>query len=216
VLELIGESRTNAIGTALTAFDELHLPIVRRLIDGDNFSGGAAARVEYAPAVRRFTLSQNIAADVDEHWRLFLDDDVERRMYVERLHFHRYELLERRETDAELVRKIRVVPKLDVPGAVAKLLGDSFAYTESQTFDKKTSVFRSKIVPSVFADQLGSETVVRAEAAGPGKCRRTVDLSVEARVFGIGGLVESALEKNLRSGWVDSAAYLDAEAAKKR
>ena len=166
--------------------------------------------------MRRFTLILEFAIDLDEHWRLFLDDDVERRMYLERLHFPKYELLERRETDAELVRKIRVVPKLDVPAAVAKLLGDSFSYSEAQTFDKKSRVYRARITPSALADRLSSEATVRADATGPGKCRRTVDISVEARFFGIGGLVEGALEKNLRNGWVDSAAYLAGEAQRPR
>ena len=97
----------------------------------------------------------------------------------------------------------------------AKLLGDSFGYTETHNFDKKTKLFRARMTPSVLADRLSSESVVRVEAAGAGKCRRTVEVSVEARIFGVGGLVEGALEKNLRTGWVDSAGYLAAEAHKK-
>ena len=166
--------------------------------------------------MRRFTLIQDFSVEPDEHWRLFLDDEVERRMFLEGFRFPKYELLERRETDDEIVRKIRVVPRLDVPGAVAKLLGNSFGYTEVHNFDKKTKVFRAKTIPSVLADRLSSESTVRVEPAGPGNCRRTVDVSVEARIFGIGGLVETALEKNLRNGWVDSAAYLASEALKKR
>ena len=166
--------------------------------------------------MRRFTLVQDFSVEPDEHWRLFLDDEVERRMYLEGFRFPKYELLERRETEDEIVRKIRVVPRLDVPGAVAKLLGDSFGYTETHSFDKKTKVFRAKTTPSVLADRLSSEATVRVDAAGPGKCRRTVDVSVEAKVFGVGGLIEAALEKNLRTGWLDSAGYLAAEAQKKR
>ncbi len=166
--------------------------------------------------MKRFTLIQDFAVDPDEHWRLFLDDDVERRMYLEGFRFPKYELLERRETDDEIFRRIRVVPRLDVPGAVAKLLGDSFGYTETQKFVKKTKAFRANMTPSIIADRLSSESVVRVEAAGEKKCRRTVDVSVEAKIFGVGGLVESALEKNLRTGWVDSAGYLAAEAQKKK
>lgn len=195
----------------MTAFDELHVPIVGLLARGDNFSSS-----RYASPVRRLTLIQDFSVEPDEHWRLFLDDEVERRMYLEGFRFPKYELLERRETDDEIVRKIRVVPRLDVPGAVAKLLGDSFGYTETHHFDKKTKVFRAKTTPSVLADRLFSESTVRVDAAGPGKCRRTVEVTVEAKIFGVGGLIETALEKNLRNGWVDSAGYLAAEAQKKR
>ena len=165
--------------------------------------------------MRRLTLVQDIALDLDEHWRLFLDDDFDRKQYLEGFGFPRYEVLERRDGEAETFRRIRVVPKLDLPGPVAKLLGSSFAYTEDQTFDKKARTFRSKTIPSVLADRLTSESNVRAESAGVGRCRRTVEVSVEARIFGIGGLVESAFEKNLRSGWENAARYMNAQAAKK-
>jgi hypothetical protein len=160
------------------------------------------------------TLVQDIATTVDEHWRLFMDEDYDRKQYLEGFHFPHYELVERRETDAEITRKIRVVPKLDLPGPVAKLLGSSFAYTEEQTFDKKTRLFRARTIPSVLSDRLSSEASVRAEPAGEGKCKRTCELSVDARIFGVGGLVESALEKNLRTGWEQAAAYMNAQVKK--
>jgi hypothetical protein len=163
--------------------------------------------------MRRFTMIQDIALDLDEHWRLFLDDDFDKKMYLEGFGFPRYELLEHRDAEAESFRRIRVVPKLDVPGPVAKLLGSSFAYTEEQTFDKKARKVRARVIPSVLSDRMGSESSVAAEAAGPGKTRRTVEISVEARIFGIGGVVESALEKNLRSGWDNAAAYMNKHAA---
>lgn len=163
--------------------------------------------------MRRFTMVQDIALDLDEHWRLFLDDDFDKKMYLEGFGFPRYELLDHRDGEAESFRRIRVVPKLDVPGPVAKILGSSFAYTEEQTFDKKARTSRSRVVPSVLADRLGSDSAVRAEAAGAGKTRRTIDISVEARIFGIGGMVESALEKNLRTGWDNAAAYMNKHAA---
>ena len=160
------------------------------------------------------TLVQDIATTVDEHWRLFMDEEYDRKQYLEGFHFPHYELVERRETDAEITRKIRVVPKLDLPGPVAKLLGSSFAYTEEQTFDKKTRLFRARTIPSVLSDRLSSEASVRAEPAGEGKCKRTCELSVDARIFGVGGLVESALEKNLRTGWQQAAAYMNAQVKK--
>ena len=161
--------------------------------------------------MRRFTLIQDIACDVDEHWRLFLDEDRQRKQYLEDLHFPLYELVDRKETDTEITRKIRVVPKLDVPAPVAKLLGQRFGYTEDQTFDKKNRVFRARSTPSVLGDRLSSETKVSVEPAGPGRCRRICELTVDARIFGVGGLVEGAFEKNLRAGWDQSAAYMNAQ-----
>jgi uncharacterized protein DUF2505 len=162
--------------------------------------------------MRRFTMVQDIGVDLDEHWRLFLDDDFERDMYLKGFGFPKYEVVESRTTDKEIFRKLRVTPKLDLPGPVAKLLGSSFGYVEEGTFDRVAKTFASHQIPNVLADRLKSDARVRAEATGEGRCRRTIDLSVEARIFGIGGLVESAIEKNMRSGWENSAAYMNREA----
>lgn len=164
--------------------------------------------------VRRLTLIQDIALDLDEHWRLFTDDAFDEKLYLEGFGFPHYEVLERRENDNEVFRRIRVTPKLDLPGPVAKLFGARFAYTDDQTFDKRTQGFRSRVTPGVLSDRIYSESVIRAEPAGAGKCRRSIEITVEARVFGLGGLVESSLEKNLRTGWGKAEAYMNAHAAK--
>lgn len=161
--------------------------------------------------MRRFTLVQEIAGSVEDHWKLFLDEEFDRRQYLEGFGFPKYELLESKDSESETRRKIRVQPKLDVPAAVAKILGDKFGYTEESVFDKKSKVYRAKMTTNVLSDRLFSDSVVRVEPVGAGndRCRRTCDLSVEAKIFGIGGLVEVALEKNLRDGWEKGAVYMN-------
>jgi hypothetical protein len=165
--------------------------------------------------MRRFTLIQEIATDVDGHWRLFLDDEYEKRQCLEGFGFPRWELLDRKETDDEIVRRIRATPKLDMPRPVAKLLGPGFAYTEESRFDKRTKVWRSHMTPSVLADRLGSDSVVRVEPIGEQRSRRICELSVEARIFGLGGLVESSLEKTMRDAWAKGADYMNAQLEKR-
>jgi hypothetical protein len=164
--------------------------------------------------MRRGTITQEIASDVDEHWRTFLDPDIEKDLYIQGLGF-KYEPLERRETDAEIFRRIRVVPKLDLPGPVVKVIGSSFAYTEEGTFDKKARLWRARTIPSVLVDRLTSELTVRAEPAGEGKCRRHVEFTLDARIFAVGGLVEGAFEKEIRSGWAKSLEYINARLTKR-
>jgi hypothetical protein len=158
--------------------------------------------------MRRFTLVQEIAAGVEDHWRVFFDDEFEKALY-ERMRFPRYELLESREADGRLHRKIRVIPRLDAPAAVLKLLGSSFGYVEDGTFDRKTQIWRSRVIPNVMADRIGGDFVVRVEPSGEGKCRRTIDVTVEAKIFGIGGVVETVFEKSMRDGWRDSASFMN-------
>ena len=49
----------------------------------------------------------------------------------------------------------------------------------------------------------------RVEPAGEGKCRRIADISMEAKVFGVGGMLESTTEKNMRQGYDASARFMN-------
>jgi hypothetical protein len=49
---------------------------------------------------------------------------------------------------------------------------------------------------------------VRVEAAGDGRCRRTDDFSIEAKLFGLGGLIESSIEKELQTARAKEYAFL--------
>ena len=160
--------------------------------------------------MRRFTIVQPIDADVARHWQLFLDDAFDRAQYLEHFKYPAYEIVERAETDVAIKRTIRVTPKLDLPAPVAKVLGNGFGYVEAGTFDKRTQTWRSRTTPNRLASVLHSEAVVRVEPRGADRCARTCEIVVEARVFAVGGLVEQALEKNLRDGWAASAAYMNA------
>src|SRR6266581_2136317 len=103
-----------------------------------SFSAWSRARAaRYARPMRRFTLVQDIATDPENHWRLFLDPEFDRAQYLRGFGFPAYEILEHKETADEVVHRIRVTPKLDLPAVVAKALGPRFAYTEDGTFDKK-------------------------------------------------------------------------------
>src|SRR5262245_41039480 len=98
---------------------------------------------------------------------------------------------------------------MNMPGPVAKILGDNFRYREEGNFDKKSRTFHRKMIPRVMPDKMRTEGVVRIEPIGDNKVRRVADLTVEAKIFGVGGLMESSAEKQLRQGWDDSATFMN-------
>jgi hypothetical protein len=158
--------------------------------------------------MKRFTLVQELPTTVDEHWRIYFDDAFERGLYLEGMRFPTYELLEHHDSAEALHRKIRVIPRLDAPAAVTKILGARFAYVEDGTFDKGTRILRSRVIPSVMPDRIHADFTVTAEPAGEGRCRRTVVTTVDVRIFGVGGVIESVFEKSMREGWRDSATFM--------
>lgn len=160
-----------------------------------------------------FTMTHDIDCDVDRFWELSFDRDFNAKMYAD-LEFPKWEIVEQKETDDAIVRTVKATPKLDLPGPVAKVLGPGFGYTEEGRFDKATKTFRFSIKPSTLEGKLKNEGTVRAEPQDGGKCRRIVDVVVEAKVFGIGGMLESATEKSLREGWGKGAQFFNAWLAK--
>jgi len=76
--------------------------------------------------MRRFTLVQDIATDVDGHWKLFLDPTFDRTQYEKGCGFPAYEVLEHRD-------RVRVTPKLDLPAVVAKAAAHFITYNDPTT-----------------------------------------------------------------------------------
>jgi hypothetical protein len=153
-------------------------------------------------------MTHEIDVSEETFWKLFFDNDFNETLFLKELHFPKWKLLEHKETDDQILRKVEGVPKMDAPGPVAKALGSSFGYLEDGTFDKKTKTFRFKMKTTTMTEKLRNEGTVRVEPMGDKKVRRVVEIVAEAKVFGIGGLIESSLEKSFRNGWGKSAEFI--------
>jgi len=157
----------------------------------------------------KFTVTHEINCNAETFWKTFFEEDFNKKLYTDHLQFPEFKVIEQKETDSQITRKTAGKPKMSMPGPVAKLLGDNFRYTEEGTFDKATKVFRWKMIPSTLADKIKTGGAVRIEPIGDNKVRRIADLEVEAKIFGVGGLMESSAEKQLREGWDQSAVFMN-------
>lgn len=157
--------------------------------------------------MREFTLVQDIAGTVDDHWRAFFDPAFEKAIVVA-MKFRSYEVVERKETETSIHQKTRAVPKLDAAASVAKFFGGRFGYLEEGTFDRATRVWRVRTIPETFAEHICAAMVMKVESIGEAS-KRTLEFTIDARLRGIGGMVESGFEKNARTGWQASAEFLN-------
>ncbi|HRI69989.1 MAG TPA: DUF2505 domain-containing protein [Polyangium sp.] len=157
----------------------------------------------------KFTVTHEINCNEEKFWKVFFDKDFNLKLYKEGLGFPAFNIVDQRDTDAELVRKVTGTPKMDVPGPVAKVMGSNFSYTEEGKFNKATKVWQWKLIPSTMADKLRNEGVLKITPIGDAKVRRVAEITLEAKVFGIGGLIESSSEKQLRDGWDKSAVFMN-------
>ena len=157
----------------------------------------------------KLPLSHELNCTPEIFWKIFFDQEFNSRLYLDYLGFPEFKNLEQRETETQTIRKVMGQPKMNMPAPVMKLLGSNFRYTEDGTLDKATMTWRWKLTPSALADKLRNEGTLRCEPVGDRRCRRIVELVMEAKVFGLGGLLESSTEKQMREGWDKSAVFMN-------
>lgn len=170
---------------------------------------GEAALGYGEQAMGKFTVTHEINCNAERFWQLFFDKEFNDKLYREVLGFPKYEVLKHEETATQITHKVMGQPKLNLPGPVAKLLGANFIYTEEGSFDRATSRWTWKMTPSALADKMRNEGALRVEPIGADKVRRIAEITIEAKIFGVGGMIESSAEKQLREGWDDSAKFLN-------
>lgn len=156
----------------------------------------------------KVTISHEFNTDCDTFWdKIFFDPEYNRALYRDGLQFPEYELLEERDVGDHVVRRVRVVPKQDAPAAVQKLVGGRFSYIEEGRFDKKTKHYTFRVVPSAMPDKIRTEGELRCEAVGPKKMRRVIDMNIEVKIFGVGGIVESFVSKSTQDSYAQAATF---------
>ena len=158
------------------------------------------------------TASVELPCTPDTFWSTFLDESYVRTLYVDELEYHTFDILELSTTS----RKLRIAPNIRLPAPVAKLIGDSFVYEEHGTLDRANNEWTWRMVQPANLDSKRKprkDAVImhgtaRIEASGAGHCRRTDASSVEAKIFGLGSLIESTIDKELQRARAKEYAFL--------
>jgi hypothetical protein len=162
--------------------------------------------------MRTLTESMILPCTTEKFWQVFLDDnEYVKALFIDVLQFKDFVVLER--TGGS--RKIRAVPRLKLPAVIDKLVGDSFAYEEHGTLDRDRNEWTWRMVQPARPDGgkpkkeiVTTRGTIRVTAEGDGKCRRSDEVVIEAKMFGVGGLIESTVEKEVRASWDKELAFL--------
>jgi Protein of unknown function (DUF2505) len=155
------------------------------------------------------TLRHEINTDEDTFWaKVVFDEAFNKKMYLEHLKFPNWALLDSKEDDAKISRKVKVEPPTgDLPGPVKKVIGDRLAYTEEGTFDKKSKRYVFKVTPSTLAEKTKVAGEMWCEKTGDKKITRVCKMSVEVKVFMVGGMVEDRILADLRQSYDNSTTF---------
>lgn len=152
------------------------------------------------------TLKHEIDTDEDTFWeKIVFSEEFNKKLYEGVLKFPGWKLLDQKEDDGKISRKVAVNPPTgDLSAPLKKVIGDRLSYTEEGTFDKKTKRYSFKVTPSTMADKTKVSGELWAEKIGDKKIRRMCRINVEVKVFMVGGMVEERIMKDLRSSYDDS------------
>ncbi len=155
------------------------------------------------------TLRHEIDTDEDTFWsKIVFNEEFNKKLYEGALKFPGWKLVDSKEDDAKIDRRVQVDPPVgDLPGPLKKVIGDRLAYTEEGTFDKKAKRYSFKVTPSTMADKTKVSGELWVEKIGDKKIRRLCRISVEVKVFMVGGMVEDRIMQDLRNSYDNSTAY---------
>jgi hypothetical protein len=153
--------------------------------------------------MKRPSNTSSLPCTPERFWQVFFDEDYLRAFYLEALGFRAFRLLERTDT----TRKIHVVPKINLPGPVAKLVGESFAYEEHGTLDRAAGLWTWRLQPAGGRELVRTSGTVRVLPDGAAAIKRIDEVTIESSVFAIGGLIESTAEKETRASWAKEAPF---------
>ena len=149
------------------------------------------------------TLRHEIDTDEATYWsKCVFDADFNKKLYIDALKFPEWRLLDSKDDDAKLWRRVQVDPPVgNMPAAVKKVLGDKLSYVEEGTFDKKAKRYSFKVTPSTLAEKTKVSGEMWVEKLGDKKIARVTKMSVEVKVFMVGGLVEERILSDLKSSY---------------
>jgi hypothetical protein len=123
--------------------------------------------------------------------------------------------LQSMETDAEgrVQRTLRVVPQFHAPAIVRRKLEGKLYYVEEGVYEPEQSRWSFRTLPSVAADHARITGTIRAEPHPEG-LRHVFELEAQVTAFGLGPLIERAVEKNTRDSMHKTGEFTNAYAAR--
>lgn len=149
--------------------------------------------------------------EVERFWsEIFFDREFNEALFLGRLKFERWQEIERTPTADGFVRVVEAVPRIgEVPAPVKALLKNGAGYRERGEYKRATSSYSLSVTAQSLPDKLKVSGEMTVEPSGAGRCRRVHLAEVQAKIFGIGGVLEKLVLDTLEKSYNKSAAFTD-------
>jgi hypothetical protein len=159
--------------------------------------------------MQEIVIRHEMNCDEDTYWyKCVFDAAYNDQLYLHELKFPQYHLDKFEETETSIHRVVRVAPKIPpLPGPVKKVIGDGLAYTETGTFDRKKKRYVFTATPNSMGEKAKTSGEMWVETLGEKKIARVARVSVDVKVFMVGGLIEDQILGSLRSSYERAASF---------
>jgi hypothetical protein len=164
----------------------------------------------------KFQITSMFRVSPEIFWRdLFFDADYNAGLY-QALGFPHCEVQRLdRAPDGTVHRRLRVVPLIKAPLIIRRKLEDRFFYIEEGTFEPSTRLWRFQTIPSMAPDHTKISGVIHTQPNDKGGMEHVLHLTADITAFGLGTLLERAVESNTRDSYRRTVEFTDAYAARK-
>ncbi len=154
-------------------------------------------------------IEHTYACSAEVFWnQIFLDDEYNRRLFLDELHFESWRVVESTVRGGQIHRVIEAAPRVgDLPGPLKRLLGDGLGYTERGVAEPAAQRYRLEVTPRSLASKLTITGELSTTPISERSCRRLYVARVEARVFGVSGLIEDRLLDDIEKSYAKSALF---------
>lgn len=147
-----------------------------------------------------FKMKHSINCTPDVFWeKIVREEAFNEALYKEELGFG-YALL-----DEGPPRRARIEPRMDAPKAIQKVLGDNVSFVEVGGMQGERYEF--VIEPSTLSSKLTIKGAMDIVANGESKCYRCVEFTIEAKIFGVGKILEAFIAKETKDRYEGSARF---------
>ncbi len=152
----------------------------------------------------------------DAFWSAFFSTDYNHALFLGELQFESWKVVSQDDTGDRIERVVDVTPKMpELPGPLKKLAEGGASYRERNAFNKGTKRMTVVVEPSTLQGKLTVSGVVQTQAISEKQCRRIAEFTVTAKVFGIGGMIESKMLSEIRASYDKAAAFTNRWAKEK-
>lgn len=159
--------------------------------------------------MKKETLTYQINCGIDRFWKVYLSEDFTKDLYLKGLGYNSVEIKSQSGAPGEAgyTRELHTAQDLDAPGAVKAVMGSEASQTEDGKFDGDT--WRFSIIPDKMSNKIHMSGVTTLAENSDGGVTQTVKLEYQAKIFGIGGMIETLMAKMIKDGYDGTAVYMN-------